>query len=68
MFIPTARETRILEFFRKENTPHLEREILNALSDEKTTLAALEGCAAKGFLEKDADGKYVLADAGKRAI
>ncbi len=68
MFIPTARELRILEFFRKENTPHSREEISNALSAENPTLTALEGCIAKGFLEKDADGNYVLTDTGARAL
>ncbi len=70
MFIPTAWETRILEFFRQENIPHSGKEIANALTDERErpTLSAIEGCIAKGFLEKDADGKYFLTDAGKSAI
>lgn len=70
MFIPTAQETRILEFFKQEPTPHSATEISNALADERErpTLSAIEGCAAKGFLKKDAAGNYVLTDAGKRAL
>ena len=68
MFIPTAQETRILEFLKQENAPHSEAGIANALSADRPTLSAIEGCAAKGFLKKDAAGNYVLTDAGKRAL
>ncbi|MDE7291155.1 MAG: hypothetical protein K2N58_03820 [Treponemataceae bacterium] len=68
MFTPTARETQIMEFLKQGNAPRSKAEIIEAFPDERSTLAAIEGCLAKHFVAQDATGQLVLTESGRKQI
>lgn len=68
MFIPTARETQIMEFLKRRNAPLSKAEIIAAFPDERATLAAFEGCLAKRFVAQDEAGHLVLTESGRKQV
>ncbi|MBP3367298.1 MAG: hypothetical protein J6K96_09990 [Treponema sp.] len=65
MYVPTEREKAVLEFLKEKGRPVHETEIAAAL---KTVSAALDGCRAKNFAEKDERGFFHLTQSGRNAF
>lgn len=66
MFTPTAKEKTILEFLLKNDGAEIPEACL--LRQSADAEKAVEGCTAKGFLEKTPDGILRITQAGKDAI
>lgn len=65
MYVLTEREKAVLEFLKEKGRPVHETEIAAAL---KTVSAALDGCRAKRFVEKDERGFFHLTQSGRNAF